>query len=59
MGRMGLITSTSPVRESKFKTDMSETMQQIIEEGIHKSYEAEDIYKILLKNYEARGITYK
>ncbi len=52
MGRMGLITSTSPVRESKFKTDMSETMQQIIEEGIHKSYEAEDIYKILLKNYD-------
>lgn len=51
MGRMGLIYNNPPVRESKFKTDMSPSITQIIEEGIFSSYSAEDIYRILLKNY--------
>lgn len=51
MGRMGLIVDTN-TRESKFKTDMSPSLEQIIEEGIYKSYTAEDIYRILSKHYD-------
>lgn len=51
MGRMGLIYNNPPIRESKFKIDMSPSITQIIEEGVFTSYEAEDIYRILLKHY--------
>jgi len=52
MNRMRLITDTTSHLRNKFNIIDTEPMiDRILSEGVFKSYDAEDIYRILLKSY--------